>query len=371
MSRLLPVFLILALLVVGFLIYSNKGATPAAKVSGVGDEQLLGDAGEIEELSSVDVIETIGRTSTPESHDPAEGARRSVGPTASPSDAAHTSNPTEPPTPQACTQQQMLALAGLPPDTPLALQFEPYYPPDPMEMGTSSLELRLTDGSTGKPMPSGVILFRIDAPATYFWERGDQAVAFEFVGSKGFRFENLADGRYRPFILEERRYAVHQAVIEVAGDTQANLSVEMPGRRQVLMKLILLDLERPSVETFPGFERTSREHTSITKLAPWVNMRQPVRSHWDECPSRAIGDIALADFPRIKQAKRNRNQEWGPLFPVNELYDLGEIPEDVRGTHYVREVYVQFYDRSPRRFLLENPMEDPGRGVPIVLELVP
>ncbi|MFT5288566.1 MAG: hypothetical protein ACI8QS_000601 [Planctomycetota bacterium] len=371
MSRLLPVFLILTLLVVGFLIYSDRGETPAAKVAGVGDEELLGDAGEIEVLSSDDVIEAIRRTSTPESRDPSEGARRSSSPTTSSSDAARTSEPTEGPTPPACTKQEILALAGLPPDTPLALQFEPYYPPDPMERGTSSLELELTDGSTGKPMPSGVILWRIDAPANYFWKRGDQAVAFEFVGSKGFRFENLADGRYRPFILEERRHAVHQAVIEVTGNTQASLSVEMPGRRQVFMKLILLDPGSPSVQTFPGFKRTSRERTAITQLAPWVNTRHFVRSYWDECPNLEIGEIARIDFPRIKQAKDSRSQEWGPLFPVNKLYDLGEIPEDVRGTHFVREVYVQFNERSPRRFLLENPMEDPGRGVPIILELVP
>jgi hypothetical protein len=80
---------------------------------------------------------------------------------------------------------ELLERLGLAPDTRCALALGRGGPPDPLEPGSSTLELTLLEQDSGAPFASEVVLWRLDAPANGYWTAGDQDVARAEVGREG------------------------------------------------------------------------------------------------------------------------------------------------------------------------------------------
>ncbi len=254
-------------------------------------------------------------------------------------------------------QREWLAQAGLPRGSRLAVQHSRRGPPDPVAEGPASLRMNLIGGS-GVPMTSEVILWRIDAPANRFWTRGDKDIARVTVGPAGYVFEDLEPGCYRPVVLGERQTARHQSVIRVAGDTQVRLAVQEPGKRSALLKLMTGEELLPSVEASFGPLAVIDHSQDI-----------PVWAH----PRQIQSEFQGIDYPATYgEADTGMGDEWDWLYPLNDLYDLRDLPEDTRGAHFYRVVELRFNGRVPQKLAVESQREDGGYGLrQLVFALMP
>ncbi|MFT5291989.1 MAG: hypothetical protein ACI8QS_003033 [Planctomycetota bacterium] len=254
-------------------------------------------------------------------------------------------------------QRDWLKQARLPTGSRLALQHGRKGPPDPVAEGLASLRMNLSGGS-GVPLTSEVILWRIDAPANRFWTRGDQDIARVAVGPAGYLFDDLEPGYYRPVVLGERQSARHQGVIRVEGDTDVELLVQQPGKRSALLQLMTGEHLSPTVEASFG-PLTAIDHSR--DVPPWANPRQ-IQNEFQGIDYHATygePDSGLSD-------------EWHWLYPLNDLYDLRDLPEDTRGAHFYRVVELRFDGRVPQKLAVESLRENGGYGLrQLIIALMP
>ncbi len=91
----------------------------------------------------------------------------------------------------------------------------------PEQEDERSLRLLLDDADTGRAVSMWVRLWRLGAPETEEWTRGDHVARKLSVGSQGVVLEGLAAGRYRLQCDGQRRSATDPPEFWVTGRTTA------------------------------------------------------------------------------------------------------------------------------------------------------
>lgn len=171
--------------------------------------------------------------------------------------------------------------APLPPSRyAIVLGYEPDDPstPDPVEFGTSVLEVTLVDAETGAPIESSIDLWRLRAPPNENWLEGDQRIGRFKVGKSGFRIPDLPTGDYRIVILRQTSALPDPDPFEVKGVlTSLALPVVLPKPLPVWIDLWdesgTRVTEKPRVE----IQRTSAEGDVLDRSVadrPWVQARK-------------------------------------------------------------------------------------------------
>jgi len=247
----------------------------------------------------------------------------------------------------------LLVEIGLPPGAPVALLIDRSGPPDPLEAGAASVRISLFDQATGEPVGSGVVLWRLAAPANEYWTSGDQAVAHENVPATGRTFAGLPAGEYRAVCMAERLSAPDPPSFFVGGDTEAALFLTLPGERPVRLELS------------SGGERVTRaevwfwplECHGVEPHAPdWVVQRE-----MHDPPEFSVYE----GYPRMSGPPFEG--EWIAVQAGPEGFDLEMFPEDRRRGRWERLIKLRTEDGRQAQVTLRNDV--PGAVLRVTAEV--
>ena len=141
---------------------------------------------------------------------------------------------------------------------------------DPVERGPCSLFLRVVSEDAGRPVRTEVYLYRLDAPGNEHWSEGDRLKATVMVEREGTRIEELPEGRYRVYSMQQRKQSEDPPAFRVAGElTKHTVRIPLPRRYRVYVMVydergrILRDAERRDVGY--GKSSTQKEPTWLRK----------------------------------------------------------------------------------------------------------
>lgn len=198
-------------------------------------------------------------------------------------------------------------------DEPAARKWEGEgMPPDPIEVGPCTLQLGVYDLATGEAIATSVALWRLDAPATEWWGRGDQLQTRVHVPVEGLAIHDLPEGAYRAVVYEQRGSSPDPVAFDVyAPRTSRAIGVDLP--RRYSARILLVD------ET----------GTPVPEIRRYMGMR----SHPDPTPDWERDRPALFDgpFPYVGVG----GGAMGGLHVQRSAegrYDIGEYVEASRGT---------------------------------------
>ncbi|MFT7676694.1 MAG: hypothetical protein ACI8QC_000667 [Planctomycetota bacterium] len=221
---------------------------------------------------------------------------------------------------------------GLPTDTPVGHNLERFGPPDPLDLGNASLTVKLFNKHSGQPMAGTVVLWQLNAPANELWQAGDQDVAASYVPAKGYTFEGLAGGEYRPLVLTERFGAPEADALGVGGHTTLELFIEPP--RPIPVRLKLPEGHEP-VQILETFTQGEESHPRFWGVVPaWVQRR--IVQPYVEVPETFVSmdgmgyggsQVIWTELPWLENH--------------DGCYDAGFLYEDQKGTTYTRELRVR------------------------------
>ena len=226
-------------------------------------------------------------------------------------------------------------------------------PEDPVERGLAALALSVLEEETGAPLAGTVILWRLDAPASAYWQAGDRKQgAIRIVRGEG-EITALPEGRYRA-VFEEQRAAVEDPpLFEVRGRTRVTLRVPMPRRFQASLRL-LDERGLPIVGVLAAWPHRGAEKLSSSPV--WVRART-----LKHAPTAAPSPVPPQDSPI-------EDHSWRPLGARGDLLPLGELEEASRGSRTGRTVAVRAEGRSEARL---TPFSAPAASVTYLAVALP
>ena len=192
---------------------------------------------------------------------------------------------------------------------------------DPLEMGSSTLELRFFDAETLSPVSGTVQLWRMNAPATRHWEAGDQMQVLASLVDGILIATDLPEGEYRSFALFGRPNSQMQASFQVEGKyTLMERFVYLPKKEEAQLQLV--DLDGFLIESNPSYQFEMRHrgkqyiHTD-PQTPPWMKQR------WPKGNGMLISTGTGGGF-------MSGNQPWENPFKHGNEIQLGFLAGDTR-----------------------------------------
>ncbi|MFK5956281.1 MAG: hypothetical protein QM477_07535 [Planctomycetota bacterium] len=151
--------------------------------------------------------------------------------------------------------------------------------PEPVELGSSALELHFFDAATQLPVSGTIELWRLAVGAFETWTAGDQKqYQGESVDGR-LLIDQLPEGWYRIYVLNAVAGSATEEAFEVQGAfTFVERFVKMPGEEDIHLLLFHPDgsLLRSTTEALITIKaRGSRSKDFLDRLPPWVEERMP------------------------------------------------------------------------------------------------
>lgn len=217
-------------------------------------------------------------------------------------------------------------------------------PPDPVGVGECALELSLVDRETGAPVLCKVRLWRLDAPPTEFWSRGDQLQVERIVSKDGSVFERLPEGQYRATCAAACFASPDPPPFLVRGErTLVRLEVDVARRRSAFLSLfdetgVPIDRAR--------MRRSGTIFVSRTASEPdWVLRRMCNVEYPEPLPQGSGGGHFFS------------HNRWVDLVATEHRFELGEFPVDSREREQRSGVRVEVEGRSRVEFDVRGDVE--------------
>ena len=227
-------------------------------------------------------------------------------------------------------QREGMQREATPPVEPeVVIEEEPDFmtepPPDPIQVGSSSLELTLLDSRTKENVSGTVQLWRLKAPGNEGWHTGDQLQHQAAAVDGLFRADRLPEGEYRIYALFAKDDAESGPVFRVEGlRTALTQEVEMPQEEE--LSLILYHFNGIQVlgnaaEAITWCGGGNRSETEFDLEPEWLDRRWPREDAVFEYTSMGGGWSG------------GHHKTWAPLKPAYPGFALGSRSQDGRGVH--------------------------------------
>jgi hypothetical protein len=256
---------------------------------------------------------------------------------AAPSDDEHASAPNGDP---AAPGEPLLAGRAQPPastavpEPEIELPWEPL-PDDPVEDGAAVLVLTFVGRGTGAPVPTRFDLWRLDAPGSGDWGRGDQRqVAMEERASEHV-LARLPEGRYRVHAYDVRKEeAEDPPPFEVRG-RRTHVTLELAAPRLVRATLVVFD------ETGRRIEAGVRQGSSS-----YVTFAPPAVPGWVVPRRSASGFLAEEDPDDVEIFRGCGGRTETAVVAEHGVFPLGRYEEAARYKEFSRSLGLSFEGRS-------------------------
>lgn len=193
---------------------------------------------------------------------------------------------------------------------------------DPVESGPCTLELRFFNAETAEPASGTVQLWRIRAPATRYWESGDQLQTKAALVDGILLIPDLPAGEYRTYATFGRRGSPMESSFQVEGEkTLVERFVFMPMSEKVQLQLV--DLHGFPIESTPDakieMRRRGRQYFYTDRnTPPWLKQRYP-KGNGELVTTRMGGGFSSSN-----------HQRWKIPFWLGSEIDLGTLESDSR-----------------------------------------
>lgn len=223
-------------------------------------------------------------------------------------------------------------------EEPEEILYEEELPPDPIQLGESSLEMKLLDSLTKEPVSGTVQLWRLKAPGNEGWFAGDQLQHKAEAVDGVFRADQLPEGEYRIYALFAREGAESGAAFRVEGrSTALTQDVIMPHPEEIILVLYRTSGTRILGVEGEGFSWQEGGSTSSHgyDIEPdWLEHRWPRQDGVFESMSMGGGWGG------------GNHRTWKAMEPNFFGYGLGTRRQDSRGNKTNHRFYIREGDEE-------------------------
>lgn len=211
-------------------------------------------------------------------------------------------------------------------------------PEDEIERGTCVLHITVVD-ERGEPMATTIDLWRIDAPATEHYTRGDQLQAEGLSVQRdppGIEIDELPEGMYRAFLHGLAKTLEDPPSFRVEG-ARTSIELEMPQRR--LRKIALRVLDHEGSQVLEGIRRMHGQSVHAWNddtRPPWLQPRTlkpaPEGTTWEATGSGGrFGSASGRYGPEPVETTLGTPFAWG------SFRDDGRVERRSRSTQFTRK----------------------------------